>query len=149
MGGLFGTSSHEKDVDKRDTSKEKTRPQYYELFGLLAKFSTPSTIALILIPLKEVRTAISHSKRHVPQYRVDQSVRTAISQHIICHLLETTCFRRNYVLYRFVATSKSSLLLIIICTYRLAIYTHITILQEEVLHWKLNFVVSLMPNLRI
>ena len=80
MGGLFGTSSHEKDVDKRDTSKEKIRPQYYELFGLLAKFSTPSTIALILIPLKEVRTAISQLRNH-------------------CHLLETTCFRRNYLLY--------------------------------------------------
>lgn len=54
IAGLFGLSSQAKDVDKRDTSKEKIRPQYYELFGLLARFSSPSTIALILIPLKEV-----------------------------------------------------------------------------------------------
>ena len=63
MSGLFGFSSHERDIDKHDTSKEKRKPQYYELFGLLAKFASASTIAVILLPLKEVSSHISLSER--------------------------------------------------------------------------------------
>ena len=56
MSGLFGSSSQDKDIDKHDTSKEKRRPQYYEMFGLLAKFVTAPTVSVILIHLKEVCT---------------------------------------------------------------------------------------------
>jgi len=54
MNGLFGSSSQEKDIDKHDASKEKRKPPHFELFNLLARFVTPSTIAVILMPIKEV-----------------------------------------------------------------------------------------------
>ncbi|XP_067945852.1 small subunit processome component 20 homolog isoform X1 [Watersipora subatra] len=62
MSGLFGSSSQDKDVDKHDTSKEKRKPQYYEMFWLLAKFATAPTIAVILSPLKQKLDTIHKAK---------------------------------------------------------------------------------------
>jgi len=53
--GLFGSVSQDLDIDKQDSSREKKNPRYLDLYQLVAKYVTPNTIAVLLIPLKQVR----------------------------------------------------------------------------------------------